>query len=314
MLDITIIGSGPAGMSAAIYVARTGLSTMVIEQIHHGIGQLSESSHIENYPGIPEISGYELGQRFRDHAAKLGVTFHEGKVIAIEKSNDYWILHLKNGNPMQSKSVIFATGASHRHLNIPGEKELTGRGVSYCAICDGAFYKNKDVAVIGGGNTALEDALSLSNLCHRVYLIHRRDTFRGNTKSLKKIQQKSNIKITTPAQPVEIVGDRNFGVTALKLSTNKTLAVSGIFIAVGMQPATTILKNIIALDKTGYIIADENGETSAPGLFAAGDVRTKQNRQIVTAIADGANAAISAEKYILKTKHQLSSDRSDSGD
>lgn len=305
MLDIAIIGSGPAGMSAAIYGTRTGLNTLVIEQIYHGTGQLSESSHIANYLGIPDISGYELGKKFRTHATQLGVKFQEGKVIGMEQTNEHWIIHLKNDTQIESKAIVFATGASHRHLNIPGEEELTGKGVSYCATCDGAFYKDKDVAVIGGGNTALGDALYLSNLCHKVYLIHRRDSFRGNQESLTKIRQKSNIEIITPAQPTEIIGDDDSGVTAIKLSTDRTLAVSSVFVAVGMQPSTTILEGIIALDKVGYIIADESGTTSAGGFFAAGDVRTKQNRQIVTAVADGANAAISAEKYVAQKNKNL---------
>lgn len=305
MLDIAIIGSGPAGMSAAIYGTRTGLNTLVIEQIYHGTGQLSESSHIANYLGIPDISGYELGKKFRTHATQLGVKFQEGKVIGMEQTNEHWIIYLKNDAQIESKAIVFATGASHRHLNIPGEEELTGKGVSYCATCDGAFYKDKDVAVIGGGNTALGDALYLSNLCHKVYLIHRRDSFRGNQESLTKIRQKSNIEIITPAQPTEIIGDDDSGVTAIKLSTDRTLAVSSVFVAVGMKPSTTMLEGIIALDKAGYIIADERGTTSAGGFFAAGDVRTKQNRQIVTAVADGANAAISAEKYVAQKNKNM---------
>ena len=206
--------------------------------------------------------------------------------------------------------MIYAAGASHRHLNVFGEEALIGKGVSYCATCDGTFYKGKDVAVIGGGNTAVGDALYLSDLCHKVYLIHRQNSFRANTESLTNLKSKKNVHIITPAKVTKIIGEEAMGVFAVQVETNNStipnetlhktsdIPVSGVFVAVGRQPATDILQGIVPLNEQGYIVANENGRTSLDNFFAAGDVRSKENRQIITAAADGANAAISAEKYL----------------
>lgn len=296
MVDIIIVGSGPAGMSAAVYGKRAGLSVLVIEKVYYGTGQVAESSHVDNYLGIPGINGYELGEKFRSHAEGLGVEFKDGEVIRFEKAEDRWYVHLKNGETLESKTVVYAAGAAHRHLGVPGEEELCGKGVSYCATCDGAFFKGKDVAVVGGGNTAMDDAIYLSDICNRVYLVHRRDVFRGDATTLTKLKETENIELVVPAKVQEVKGEQV--VTALQLEDGRSLEVSGVFVAVGMQPATDLLQSVVLLDDNGYIIADETGKTSAAGFFAAGDVRTKELRQIITAVADGANAATSAEKYI----------------
>lgn len=296
MVDVIIVGSGPAGMSAAVYGKRAGLSVLVIEKVYYGTGQVAESSHVDNYLGLPGINGYELGEKFRSHAEGLGVEFKDGEVIRFEKAADRWYVHLKNGENLESKTVVYAAGAGHRHLGVPGEEEFSGKGVSYCATCDGAFFKGKDVAVVGGGNTAMDDAIYLSDICNKVYLVHRRDVFRGDTTTLMKLKETDNIELVVPAKVQEVKGEQ--AVTELHLEDGRSLEVSGVFVAVGMQPATDLLQGIVLLDGNGYIIADETGKTSAAGFFAAGDVRTKELRQIITAVADGANAATSAEKYI----------------
>lgn len=296
MVDIIIVGSGPAGMSAAVYGKRAGLSVLVIEKVYYGTGQVAESSHVDNYLGIPGINGYELGEKFRSHAEGLGVEFKDGEVIRFEKTEDRWYVHLKNGETLESKTVVYAAGAAHRHLGVPGEEDLSGKGVSYCATCDGAFFKGKDVAVVGGGNTAMDDAIYLSDICNKVYLVHRRDVFRGDATTLTKMKETENIELVVPAKVQEVKGEQV--VTALQLEDGRSLEVSGVFVAVGMQPATSMLQGIVLMDDNGYIIADETGKTSAAGFFAAGDVRTKELRQIITAVADGANAATSAERYI----------------
>ena len=296
MVDIIIVGSGPAGMSAAVYGKRAGLSVLVIEKVYYGTGQVAESSHVDNYLGIPGINGYELGEKFRSHAEGLGVEFKDGEVIRFEKAADRWYVHLKNGETLESKTVVYAAGAAHRHLGVPGEEEFSGKGVSYCATCDGAFFKGKDVAVVGGGNTAMDDAIYLSDICNKVYLVHRRDVFRGDATTLMKLKETENIELMVPAKVQEVKGEQV--VTALQLEDGRSLEVSGVFVAVGMQPATSILQGIVLMDDNGYIIADETGKTSAAGFFAAGDVRTKELRQIITAVSDGANAATSAERYI----------------
>ena len=310
MLDIVIIGSGPAGLSAAIYGSRSGLDILVIEKISHGVGQIAEADCINNYLGFSSIRGFELGMQFRAHAEACGVRFQESEAIKLERTDTSWKIYAKDGSCIQSKTVIYAAGASHRHLNVFGEEALIGKGVSYCATCDGTFYKGKDVAVIGGGNTAVGDALYLSDLCHKVYLIHRQNSFRANTESLTNLKGKKNVHIITPAKVTKIIGEEAMGVFAVQVETNNStipnealsrtsdIPVSGVFIAVGRQPATDILQDIVPLNEQGYIVADENGRTSLDNFFAAGDVRSKENRQIITAAADGANAAISAEKYL----------------
>ncbi len=298
ILDVLVVGSGPAGLSAAVYAKRASMSVKVVEKMYMGTGQVAESGRVDNYLGLPGMNGYEMGEVFRSHAQEFDVPFLEGEVCGFEKSRDCdcWVVKLSNGEVQQAQAIIYAAGAKHRHLGVPGEEEFGGRGVSYCAVCDGAFYRGKSVVVAGGGDTALDDALYLSELCEKVYLVHRRDKFRGAAATLEKLQQKENVEIITSAVIKEILGDKR--VQSVALADGRCLAVSGIFIAVGMIPETECVKEIVALDESGYIVADETGRTNKDGFFAAGDVRTKQLRQVITAVSDGANAAISAAEYL----------------
>lgn len=296
MLDTVIIGSGPAGMSAAIYAKRANLQAVVLEKIFMGTGQVAESSEVDNYLGLPSMNGYEMGETFRNHAAKMQVDFKEGEAIGFEQTDSGWKVLLAGGEVIETKTVIYAAGASHRHLGVPGEEEFGGKGVSYCAVCDGAFYRKKTVAVLGGGNTALDDALYLSELCEKVYLIHRRNEFRGAQSTVELLKAKENVEIITGINVDKIEGENR--VQSLTLSDGRKIDLNGVFVAVGMEPQTTILKDIVELDESGYVKADETGKTSADGFYVAGDVRTKKLRQVITAASDGANAAVSAADYI----------------
>lgn len=297
MLDTIIIGSGPAGLSASIYIKRANLNVLVIEKDYEGTGQVAESGKVDNYLGIPGISGYELGENFREHALKAGVNFLEANVINIKKQKDNILrVELENGEYIEAKTIIYAAGATHRRLNVLGEEKYLGRGVSYCAICDGAFYKNKVVAVIGGGDVALDDAVYLSEIAKKVYLIHRRKEFRGAESTLNLLKEKENVEILIDSEVDSILGDDK--VTGILLKNKRKIILDGIFSAIGMIPKTEILKELIDLDEYGYVKADETGETNLKGFFVAGDVRQKELRQIVTAVSDGANAATSAINYI----------------
>lgn len=297
MLDTIIIGSGPAGLSASIYIKRANLNVLVIEKDYEGTGQVAESGKVDNYLGIPGISGYELGEKFREHALKAGVNFLEANVINIKKQKDNILrVELENGEYVEVKTIIYAAGATHRRLNVLGEEKYLGRGVSYCAICDGAFYKNKVVAVIGGGDVALDDAVYLSEIAKKVYLIHRRKEFRGAESTLNLLKEKENVEILINSEVDSILGDDK--VTGILLKNKREIILDGIFSAIGMIPKTEILKELIDLDEYGYVKADETGKTNLKGFFVAGDVRKKELRQIVTAVSDGANAATSAINYI----------------
>lgn len=296
MLDTLIIGSGPAGLSAAIYARRADLAVLVLEKMYLGTGQIVESGKVDNYLGMPGLSGYDMGEAFRRHAVEFGVSFKEGDAFAIEKTPDGFLVTLAGGETLAARTIIYAAGAAHRHLGIPGEDAFSGRGVSYCAICDGAFYRNKTVAVAGGGNTALDDALYLSGLCEKVYLVHRREQFRGAQATLAKLKEKENVEILAPAQIVSVAGEKK--VSCIALANGRELPVSGLFVAVGMEPQTALLANFPVLDEAGYVQADETGTTSLPGLFVAGDARAKKLRQVITAAADGANAATAAAEYL----------------
>lgn len=297
MLDTIIIGSGPAGLSASIYIKRANLNVLVIEKDYEGTGQVAESGKVDNYLGIPGISGYELGEKFREHALKAGVNFLEANVINIKNQKDNILrVELENGEYVEAKTIIYAAGATHRRLNVLGEEKYLGRGVSYCAICDGAFYKNKVVAVIGGGDVALDDAVYLSEIAKKVYLIHRRKEFRGAESTLNLLKEKENVEILINSEVDSILGDDK--VTSILLKNKREIILDGIFSAIGMIPKTEILKEVIDLDEYGYVKADETGKTNLNGFFVAGDVRQKELRQIVTAVSDGANAATSAINYI----------------
>lgn len=296
MLDVLIIGSGPAGLSAAVYAKRANLDVLVAEKVYYGTGQVAESNLVDNYLGFAGMNGYDLGEKFREHARSLGVEFQNGEATHFELIDGIWKVAFQNGDVLETKTVIYAAGARHRHLEIPGENEFAGKGVSYCATCDGAFFRGKATAVVGGGDTALDDALYLSDISSKVYLVHRRKEFRGSAKTVEKLKAKENVEFVLEAAPVEITGSDR--VQTLLLQDGRSLEVDGVFIAAGMLPVTEIVKDVVILDKVGYIVADETGKTSVKGFFAAGDVRTKALRQVVTAVSDGANAATSAEQYI----------------
>lgn len=299
MYDVIIIGSGPAGLSAAIYAQRAMLKAVVIEKEFMGTGQIAESSRVDNYPGLYGESGYDLGEKFRSHAEASGAEFIEAEVTEIIPESGNYVLKLHDGKLLETKTVIYAAGTYRRRLNIKGEQEFSARGISYCAVCDGAFYAGKSVAVIGGGDTALSDALYLSEMCERVYIIHRRDSFRGSEALQERVKKTPNIELVLNAVPTEFFGDKLLsGVKYIQSGKEKTLNVSGSFTAIGSVPNTELLKGIAELDNIGYIIAGEDGITSAGGIFAAGDVRTKKLRQVVTAASDGANCVESVRNYL----------------
>lgn len=299
MYDIIIIGSGSAGLSSAVYAQRAELKNIVIEKEYMGTGQIAESERVDNYLGLYGETGYDLGEKFREHALSLGTKFIDGKVCKIIPINNLYQIELSNGKIFETKTIIYALGAKHKKLNIKGETEFSGKGISYCAVCDGAFYKNKTVAVIGGGDTALGDALLLSGLSQKVYLIHRRDEFRANKMLQLKIKNTSNIELVLNAVPKKILGNKTVSSIIVNQNNNeRKIDIDGIFVAIGSEPVSYLLKDIAQLDKNGYVIANEDGITSAKGIFVAGDVRTKQLRQVITAVSDGANCVISAEKYI----------------
>ena len=297
--DVGIIGSGPAGLSAAIYAKRANLSAVVIEKEYEGTGQIAESGQVDNYPGLPGITGLDLGETMVKHAEKLGIKPKREPVLSIEDEGEVKVIRTKK-NQYRARAVILACGAAHRQLGIPGEEELSGMGVSYCATCDGAFFQGGTVAVVGGGNVAVEDAILLSRTCKKVYLVHRRDELRADKVLQDKLFKCANVELVWDSVPVAIEGSEkveNLKVRNVRTDEEKDLSVDGVFIAVGILPNTEKFKNLVALDEGGYIIAGEDCVTSTPGIFAAGDIRTKQLRQVVTAVADGANAVISAEKY-----------------
>ena len=296
MRDLLIIGSGPAGLSASIYAKRANLDVLVAEKEFLGTGQIAESSQVDNYIGLVGKSGYELGETFRQDAEKCGVEFYEAEAVKLTRQNGVWTTVFDNCEEIHSKAVIFAAGASHKRLHIPGEDKFIGNGVSFCALCDGSLYRDKVVAVIGGGDTALDDALYLSDIASKVYLIHRRKEFRGSPQSIIKIDAKANIETVLSANVIQINGDNR--VESVTLDNGNEIATDGVFIAIGMTPQTNLISSIVEIDPYGYAVSDESGITKAEGLFVAGDVRTKKLRQVVTAVSDGANAAISAVEYL----------------
>lgn len=300
MYDIIIIGSGPAGLSAAIYAQRACLDTIVIEKNGISGGQVLNTWEVDNYPGFPGVTGFELSRQFREHANKLGARVVQDEVVQVELSGNVKKVVCEE-ETYEARCVILASGAHHRTLEVPGEEELRGAGVSYCAICDGAFFRGRTVAVVGGGDAALEDAIFLARMCEKVYIVHRRDKLRGAKRLQERLQALENIEFVWNSETVAIEGDAQ--VEALRLRQTKTgeerrLDVEGVFIAVGIAPESELYAGQLELDEQGYIRADESGQTSVPGVFAAGDVRTKALRQILTAASDGANCVASAERYL----------------
>nr|WP_028235601.1 thioredoxin-disulfide reductase [Pseudobutyrivibrio sp. MD2005] len=298
--DVIIIGAGPAGLTAGIYGKRAGLSTLILDTSSISGGQILNTYEIDNYPGFPGASGEGLAEAMKNHCEKLGVEFARGKVSSIIDKGDTKELVTKKAT-FTAKSVIIATGASNKKLGCPGEEELSGVGVSYCATCDGAFFKEKEVAVVGGGDVALEDALYLSRFCTKVHLIHRRDEFRGAMVLQNHVKAVDNIDIIYDTVVESINGEdsvNSLHIKNVKTGEERDLAVEGVFIAVGTEPNTAKIEGLPELDSRGYIIAGENCETSKAGIYAAGDVRTKQLRQVITATADGANAIFSIQKQL----------------
>lgn len=299
LYDVIIIGSGPAGLSAAIYGERARLDVLVIEKEMASGGQVLTTYEVDNYPGLPGIGGYELGTKMREHADSLGSVFAEDHVQKLEAEGEIKQVICEH-ETYQSRTVIIATGANHRKLMVPGEERLAGMGVSYCATCDGAFFRNKVTAVIGGGDVALEDAVFLSRMCSKVYLIHRRDELRGARSLQEQVMSSDKIEIIWDTVVEEIEGENQVSSLALlnkKTEERKRLPVQGVFIAVGITPNTDVFTGVLQMEN-GYICAGEDCRTSVPGVFAAGDVRTKPLRQIVTAAADGANSITSVERYL----------------
>ncbi len=295
-LDLLIIGGGPAGLSAAIYAKRAELNMAVSIPDKYEMGQIADSANVDNYPGMPDISGFDLCMAFKKHALNSGAKFIESRVEKLDFLDKMWHASLKDGSHITAKTVIFAGGSRYRSLEIEGEEKFEGNGISYCAVCDGAFFKDKVTAVVGGGNSALDEALYLSNMCKAVYLIHRRDDFRGNSATLNKLKEKENVIIKTNAYIEKLMGEERL--SGIVLNNGKKINLDGIFLAIGMMPDTKILKDTGTLDKNGYVIAGEDCITSADGLFVAGDARTKKLRQVVTAVADGAAAVSSVLEYI----------------
>lgn len=312
--DLVILGSGPAGLGAAIYAQRAELKTLVIEKEMVSGGQVLTTYEVDNYAGLPGIGGFDLGMKFREHADNLGAEFAEDVVVRIEDADPAELDMVQaaetagglkkivgENDTYYTRTVIIATGAHHRKLGVPGEEEMVGMGVSYCATCDGAFFKKKTTAVVGGGDVAIEDAIFLARICEKVYLIHRRDELRGAKSLQKKLMEMDNVEILWDTVVDSVNGEDK--VKSLSLSNKRTgekseIAVDGVFIAVGISPNTEEFKGFVEMDNGGYIVAGEDGITSVSGIFAAGDVRTKNLRQIITAVADGANCVSSVERYL----------------
>ena len=301
VLDMAVIGAGPAGLTAGLYAARAGLDVAVFERITPG-GQLGQTEHMENYPGFPEgTNGYELAFAMKQQADRFGMRTVGEEVTAVDFTQDPKLLFTAFGE-QRARSVVIATGARPRRLGLELEEELQGRGVSYCATCDGNFFSGQDVVVVGGGNTAAGDAIYLSRICRKVYLVHRRDKLRATAIYHKRLEDLSNLEFVWNATPRKLVAEdgalAGVRVEMLKTGELRDIPCAGLFVAVGTQPNTEFLDGALELDETGYIVAGESGETAVPGVYAAGDVRTKGLRQVVTAVADGAVCAEEAAEFL----------------
>ena len=298
MYDIIIIGAGPAGMTAAIYGKRALKSVLILEAITYG-GQIINTLDIENYPVEAHISGFDFATKLYNQVIDLGAEIKYEKVTEIIDKNEYKKV-MTSKNTYQARTIIIATGADNRKLGLENESDLIGKGISYCATCDGNFFKKKDVAVVGGGNTALEDALYLSSIANKVYLIHRRDQFRGDQSVVEKLKEQDNVEFVYNSNVTKLIADESLASIEVtnKDGSTKNIPVKGLFIAIGKVPENENFKNLINVDEAGYIIADESCHTNIPGIFVAGDTRNKELRQLVTATADGAIAATEAVKYL----------------
>lgn len=300
LYDMIIIGGGPGGYTAALYAARAGLSTLVLERLSAG-GQMALTSQIDNYPGFEDgIDGYTLGEKMQQSAERFGTRTELAEVLSVSLGGEVKAVETTEGT-FHSRTVVLATGASHKELGLPEEKDLVGRGVSYCATCDGMFFRGKTVAVVGGGNTAAADALLLSRICKKVIVIHRRDTLRATKVYHEPLLQADNVEFRWNSTVTELLHDGTL--TGLKLQNTVTgeessLSCDGVFVAIGQTPASGLVEGQLPLDPGGFVIADDSTRTEIPGVFAVGDVRSKSLRQVVTAVADGAAAAHAAEEYL----------------
>ncbi len=299
MYDIVIVGAGTAGLSAAIYGVRAGKTVLVLEALTYG-GQIVSSAEVENYPGIAHISGFEFATGLYEQAKGLGAEVRFLDVLSVEKTADHFQVITEDG-ALECRAVILATGAKNRPLGVEREAMMVGAGLSYCATCDGAFFRDRVTAVVGGGNTALEDAQFLSGYCKKVYLIHRRDAFRGDDWMVRSLQAKENVEFVLDSVVTELLGET--AIEGVRIRNKKTgeisdLAVDGLFVAIGQMPENSRFSPLVELDAGGYNQAGEDCETSCEGIFAAGDCRTKTVRQLATAAADGAVAALAACQYI----------------
>ena len=298
--DVVIIGGGPAGYTAALYTVRSGFSTLLIEKMAAG-GQMNETTQIDNYPGFDEgIDGFSLGMKMRSGAERFGAETKNAEVKSVQLHGKVKRVETDDGI-YTAKAVIVATGAGHKHLGLENEKDLVGRGVGYCAACDGMFYRGKTVAVVGGGNSAAADALILSRIAKKVYLLHRRDSLRATKVYHEPLMKAENVEFRWNSEVVELKHDDKLTGAILKnvnSGEKSDLELDGLFISVGRSPATELFRGQLELDAGGYIIAGESTQTNIPGVFAVGDVRTKTVRQIVTAASDGAVAAHYVEEYL----------------
>lgn len=323
MYDVVIIGSGPAGLSAAVYAKRAGLHAVTIEQNPMSGGQVLNTYEVDNYLGLPGINGFDMGMKFREHADRLGCEFKTATVLGIKKEQEGegvlkaasvaeadepeetgFAVETDEG-VLRTRTVVAAMGAVHAKLGVPGEEEFSGAGVSYCATCDGAFFRGKVTAVIGGGDVAVEDAVFLARGCEKVYLIHRRDELRAAKILQEEVKSLPNVEIIWDTVAEKITGrEQAEGLLLKNVKTGETreLPVDGVFVAVGIIPESSLLKEAVSCDEKGYVLAGEDGATSMPGIFAAGDIRKKKLRQIVTAVADGACAIQSVQEYLLQKK------------
>lgn len=304
MFDVVIIGSGPAGISASIYAKRAGLKALTLEQNPLSGGQVLNTYEVDNYPGLSGINGFDMGMKFREHADKLGCEFQNAAVSRVRKvsagEESGFILETSEGE-IFTGTVVAAMGAVHAKLQVPGEEEFAGKGVSYCATCDGAFFRGKMTAVVGGGDVAVEDAIFLARSCEKVYLIHRRDELRAADILQKELKALPNIEILWNTVVKEISGEEKAQSLTLedtRTGVRRSLAADGVFIAVGIVPSGDLMKDMVDHDEQGYFLAGEECATSVPGIFVAGDLRKKKLRQVVTAVADGANAIASVLDYL----------------
>lgn len=300
LYDMIVVGGGPGGYTAALYAARAGMDVMVIERLSAG-GQMNLTSQIDNYPGFPEgVDGFQLSSNMQQQAERFGAVTKYAEVLKLELDREVKLVQTNEGEYL-AKTVVISTGANPRQLGTPREQAMIGRGVGYCAHCDGGFYRGKTVAVVGGGNSAAAEALYLSRIAKEVILIHRRDSLRATQIYHKPLRDAPNIRFLWDSQVEELLGEEVLtGVKVKNLKTGKEeeLEVQGLFVSIGRKPATELVKDQLTLDGAGYIMAGESTETNIPGVYAVGDVRTKELRQIVTAVADGAMAAHMAEQFL----------------